>query len=129
MVANMWKNSLKNVESDNNKILYETLLNFFLQRNGTCFLNKPRTMSAMVQVTYSVKAKTQVTVHVISTCLMFGVTCVNHDGITPHCEQDKMQTLPHMTFNPLPSIMLQSAQDLNVPCQPKRSKVLLLSSS
>ena len=31
MVVNMWKNSLKNVESDNNKILYETLLDFFLQ--------------------------------------------------------------------------------------------------
>ena len=29
MVANMWKNSLKNVESDNNKILYENLLDFF----------------------------------------------------------------------------------------------------
>jgi len=29
MMANMWKNSLKAVESDNNKILYETLLNFF----------------------------------------------------------------------------------------------------
>ena len=42
MVVNMWKNSLKNVESDNNKILYETLLNFFLQQNGTYFLNKPR---------------------------------------------------------------------------------------
>jgi len=28
MAANMWKNSLKNVESDNN-ILYETLLDFF----------------------------------------------------------------------------------------------------
>jgi len=28
MAANMWKNSLKNVESDN-KILYKTLLNFF----------------------------------------------------------------------------------------------------
>jgi len=41
MAANMWKNSLKNVESENNKILYETLLNFFLQRNGTYFLNKP----------------------------------------------------------------------------------------
>jgi len=41
MVANMWENSLKNVESDNNKILYETLL-FFLQRNGTYFLNKTR---------------------------------------------------------------------------------------
>jgi len=42
MVANMWKNSSKNVESDNNKILYETLLDFVLQRNGTYFLNKPR---------------------------------------------------------------------------------------
>ena len=41
MAANMWKNSLKNVESDNNNILYETLLDF-LQRNGTYFLNKPR---------------------------------------------------------------------------------------
>jgi len=29
MAANMWKNSLKNVESDNNKILNETLINFF----------------------------------------------------------------------------------------------------
>ena len=29
MAANMWKKSLKNVESDNNKILYETLLDFF----------------------------------------------------------------------------------------------------
>jgi len=38
----MWKNSLKNVESDNNKIIYETLLDF-LQRNGTYFLNKPGT--------------------------------------------------------------------------------------
>ena len=29
MKANMWKNSVKNVESDKNKILYETLLDFF----------------------------------------------------------------------------------------------------
>ena len=41
MAANMWKNSLKNVESDNNKIIDEALLDF-LQRNGTYFLNKPR---------------------------------------------------------------------------------------
>jgi len=27
--GNMWKNSLKNVESDNNKILYEILIDFF----------------------------------------------------------------------------------------------------
>jgi len=28
MAVNMWKNSLKNVESYNNKILYETLIDF-----------------------------------------------------------------------------------------------------
>jgi len=32
MAANMWKNSLKNVESDNNKILYKTLLDCFTAR-------------------------------------------------------------------------------------------------
>jgi len=42
MAANMWKNSLNNVESDKNKILYETLLDIFLQRNSTYFQNKPR---------------------------------------------------------------------------------------
>ena len=29
MAANMWKNSLKNVESDNNKMLYEALIDFY----------------------------------------------------------------------------------------------------
>ena len=29
MAANMWKKSLKNVDSDNNEILYETSLEFF----------------------------------------------------------------------------------------------------
>jgi len=32
MMVNMWKNSLKNAESDNNSILYETLLNFFYSK-------------------------------------------------------------------------------------------------
>ena len=41
LAANMWKNSLKNIESDNNKILHETLLDI-LQRNGNYFLNKSR---------------------------------------------------------------------------------------
>ena len=36
MAANMCKISLKNLESVN-KILYETLSDFFLQRNGTTF--------------------------------------------------------------------------------------------
>jgi len=40
MAANMWKNSLKNVESVNNKILYETLLDFFTAKQYL-FLNKP----------------------------------------------------------------------------------------
>jgi len=34
MAANMWKNSLENVESDNNKILYETLLDFFTAKRN-----------------------------------------------------------------------------------------------
>jgi len=42
MAPSMWKNSLKNVEYDSNKILYESLFDFFLQRNGTYCLNKPR---------------------------------------------------------------------------------------
>jgi len=29
MAGNMWKNSLKNVESDNSNTLYKTLLDFF----------------------------------------------------------------------------------------------------
>jgi len=29
IAANMWKNSLKNVDSGNNKTFYETLLDFF----------------------------------------------------------------------------------------------------
>jgi len=37
MVENMWKNSLKNVESDNNKILYETLLDFFYSETVLTF--------------------------------------------------------------------------------------------
>ena len=47
----MWKHSLKNVESDNNKILYETLLDFF-KANGTYFLNKPRTYFLACLITY-----------------------------------------------------------------------------
>jgi len=43
--ANMWKNSLKNVESDNSNILYEALLDFFLLQKGPYFLNKPRNFS------------------------------------------------------------------------------------
>jgi len=42
MAANKWKNSLRNAEPDNNKLLYETLLDLFLQRNGSYFLNKSR---------------------------------------------------------------------------------------
>jgi len=37
MAANMWENSMKNVESDNNKILYETLLDFFYSETVLTF--------------------------------------------------------------------------------------------
>jgi len=43
MAANIWKNNLKNVESDNNGIFYENIIDF-LQQNGTYFLNKPPTL-------------------------------------------------------------------------------------
>jgi len=47
MAANMWKNSLKIVESDNNKILYGKLLHI-LQRNGTFFLSKLRITNSCI---------------------------------------------------------------------------------
>ena len=51
MAVNMWKNGLKNVESDNNKILHETFIDlFFLQRNGTYSLNKPRIFFCKVNI-------------------------------------------------------------------------------
>jgi len=37
MAANMWKNSLKNVESDKNKILYETVIDFFYSETVLSF--------------------------------------------------------------------------------------------
>ena len=49
MVATMWKNSLKNVESDNNNILYEILLDF-LERNCAYFLNKPPNRMILRQI-------------------------------------------------------------------------------
>ena len=50
MAANMWKNSLKIVESDNNKILYGKLLHI-LQRNGTFFLSKLRITNSCIWIT------------------------------------------------------------------------------
>jgi len=40
----MWKNSLKNAESDNNKILYETLLEFFYNETVLTFWITPYTL-------------------------------------------------------------------------------------
>jgi len=37
MAASMWINSLKNVESDNNKILYEILIDFFYSETVLTF--------------------------------------------------------------------------------------------
>jgi len=37
MAANIWKNSLKNVKSDNNKILYENLIDIFTAKRYLLF--------------------------------------------------------------------------------------------
>jgi len=37
MAANMWKNSSKNIEFGNNKILYENLLDFFYSKTVLTF--------------------------------------------------------------------------------------------
>jgi len=37
MAENMWNNSLKNVDSDKNKILYKTLLDFFYSETVLTF--------------------------------------------------------------------------------------------
>ena len=37
MAANMWKNSLKNAESDNNKMLHATLFDFFYSETVLTF--------------------------------------------------------------------------------------------
>jgi len=71
MAANMWKNSLKNVESDKNKVLYKNLLESFLQRNGTYFLNKACTYDvklSRVRATIAAVEK-QYLLHNLSVCL------------------------------------------------------------
>ena len=37
IAASMWKNSLKNVESDNNRSLYENILDFFYSETVLTF--------------------------------------------------------------------------------------------
>jgi hypothetical protein len=44
-----------------------------------------------------------------------------------HHKKQTASALKAYTFNPSPSLMLQSVRDLNVPRRPKRSKALLLS--
>jgi len=41
MAANMWKNSLKNVEYDNSKILYEILFDIFYNETVLTFRISP----------------------------------------------------------------------------------------
>jgi len=63
MAANMWKNSLKNAKSDNNKILYTKPYSIFLQRNGTYFLNKPRISTCNWSARATTRSQGLFTVH------------------------------------------------------------------
>ena len=74
MATNMWNNLLKNVESDNNKILYENLLNLFLQRNCSYFLNKPRKRSSGRQG-LSTSCNTPALFHRYLTVKLFIIIC------------------------------------------------------
>jgi hypothetical protein len=52
--------------------------------------------------------------------------CKNVDGLLNTLKFVHKMGGPYVGVNPLLSIMLQGAWDLNVPCQPKRSKALFL---
>ena len=64
----MWKNSLKYVESDNNKISKDTVLNF-LQRNGTYIMNKPLIIIMELQNLLITKLACDVNAHCSQTFL------------------------------------------------------------
>jgi hypothetical protein len=64
------------------------------------------------------------TLHAILTILTSNFTA---DNVVKSSIQQICHTCRSMAVNPLLSLTLQSAQDLNVPCQPKCSKALLLS--
>ena len=70
MAANVWKSSLKDVESDNNKILYETLLDFFLQRYGSYCLNKRRTPNNIGRIHFILAS--------VVKSICFPSTCIKH---------------------------------------------------
>jgi len=87
MAVNMWKNSLKNVESDKNKFFYETLLDFFLQRNGKYFLNKPRRKGfsvklIMFQQTWLINKVEELTAGLRTETHLFDTTKILQDS--PH---------------------------------------------
>jgi len=51
MAANMWKNSLKNVECVNNKILYENLLDIFCSETVLTFrINLVQSCSVYISI-------------------------------------------------------------------------------
>ena len=64
----MWKNSLKNVESDKNKIFTKPYSIFFLQRNGIYCLNKPR-MYKYGMVCFTCNRVSSITVGILPTLI------------------------------------------------------------
>jgi len=52
MAANMWKNNLKNVECDNNKIIYENLLEIFFYSETVFTFSTSLIHSYLLPLTY-----------------------------------------------------------------------------
>jgi hypothetical protein len=122
-----------------------------------CYLNKIRKHETFDWVTIHQETLLSVDKHSCSilhnTCLTFKKSFISHScychqtnsnnwletylSISVSGTKNKTSELPLLLFseicsvscdiNPLTSLMLQSARDLNVPCQPKHSKALLLS--
>jgi len=98
----MWKNSLKNAESGNNNILYETILNF-LQRNGAYFLNKPR-IHVTARCLCIISAAARLFIDSVSgSQIMSGVEMDDHEGLVARLGGDSgpcCGSIPIFTWRP-----------------------------
>jgi hypothetical protein len=70
MAAIMWKNSSKNVEFDNIKILYETLLDFIFTVKWY-FLNKPCNLFLLVYISVCVHTQAPILQHYVMQLNMY----------------------------------------------------------
>ena len=83
MAANMCKNSLKNAESDNNKIFLRNFTLSLLQRKGNYFLNNLRLyVTSRCRCVYVISAASRLFIDSVSgSQIMPGVEMYDHEGL------------------------------------------------